>query len=110
MKKLNLTDLQIESFATSQSPPARGTVAGYATDDTFCGTDYGQASCNDWACQNTYHDPGCDTGTGPAPTVLYSCGNQDTCVKGATHCGTCNEPSCIPGTGCGGTTDGIWQC
>lgn len=108
MKKLNLANLQVESFTTSESAALRGTVAGYSG-DTFCGTDYGQASCNDWACQVSYHGSTCETGTGPAPTALYTC-DQDTCIKGATNCGTCAQASCIPGTGCGGTTDGIWQC
>ncbi len=99
MKKLNLANLQVESFTTSSNPALRGTVVAHS--------DTGDPA----ACQPTYHDPECDTGTGPAPTFGFTCGQQDTCVKGGgSQCGTCDQPSCIPGTGCGGTTDGVWQC
>lgn len=54
MKKLRLEDIQVESYATQQAPPARGTVqANVITDlcNTFkCPTNVGSCESGHFCC------------------------------------------------------------
>jgi hypothetical protein len=71
--KLDLDDLKVESFDTTPE----GTVYGYGTCPTFCGTCAGQATCDS--------------------TCYASCGGTcDTCPATGCSCPVreCNETCC----------------
>lgn len=106
MKKLQIEELAVESFVTSNELAVRGTVAGNQDDTNSvytacrtCGTDCTKASC----------DPSCDANCMDRTYNGVTC--NVTCVMGATDCGTCfPAASCDNGYGCSGTSFDAQPC
>lgn len=111
MKKLNVDDLRIESFVTSNSHGLRGTVAANQTGDG-CWSDYSACPTCENPCSANCTDPSGDTPhTNGCTQVQQTCGAAGTCAPGATGCGSCvGQETCDLQYGCGGTTDGIAAC
>lgn len=119
MKKirLDLDHLQVESFATTEPEPARGTVAGHASFDLTCLQSCG-ATCNG-SCYDTCHVP-CATGVQCNNQSDYGtcqCPTRDGCQRPSTSCEetqtvgeyTCyclyantDARACCSGAGCSG--------
>lgn len=86
MKKLNLQDLEVESFSTADSGPRMGTVMGHMPDSLH--------SCPAVGC-NTL-DETCGTGGGDTWTQVHTC--EPTCADGC-HLSLGGDPadfSCNP--------------
>lgn len=115
MKKLNLDDLQVESFATIRETVRTGTVRAYETEQFHC---YGTDGTHCWGM--TCDDHGGCTGetlqcTQP-PTAVYPCTweprslcatNEIAYPSECTGCGQICNPT---GDYCPGASYPDWNC
>ena len=86
MKKLNLHDLEVESFATADRGPRAGTVMGHEQESLH--------SCPQVGCDTL--DATCTCGTGDTWTQVHTC--EPTCADGC-HLSLGGDPadfSCNP--------------
>jgi hypothetical protein len=110
MKKLNVEDLVVDSFATSETLGMRGTIAAHQVSNasacnTYCMTEAYRASCPGGECT----DP--ETGGGGTERTRAGVTCNVTCLKGVTDCGTCYPgASCDGGYGCQGTSMDMMPC
>ncbi|HEU0012535.1 MAG TPA: hypothetical protein VFQ45_02590 [Longimicrobium sp.] len=103
--RLNLADLRLKSFETTESPtPARGTVQGMEQCGacTYCTMSEARLACYNNTCLNASQtDTGCPDswngtcdgscyGTCYDPTCAYTCCG----VCGNTCCGNCHATCC----------------
>ena len=92
MKKLrlNLGELQVETFTTAEDERMGGTVKGEAT---------GLATCN-------LNDPVCAATGAPTCEQAYTCINTDPCYPSCNGAEVCTGPNfCSAYGSCGGTCD-----
>jgi len=97
MRKLNLDQLEVESFETSVQSGLRGTVQAHAvTDPPRCFTD--EASCGGSCFPTNCDERTCE----PNCTQAVTCGSTCTCPTGGITCevtapspdGTCCHLTC----------------
>ncbi|HEX5725119.1 MAG TPA: pinensin family lanthipeptide [Longimicrobiaceae bacterium] len=115
MKKLNLDDLQVDSFVTLPPSAQVGTVRGYATEEFGCaGTEY--THCWGMTCEAHTGCTGGGTLQCPRHTEEYPCTwePQAMCATNEiaypTECTGCGQICNQTADHCPGASYPVWNC